>query len=453
MLRLEKIQAELMKVVGWKRDYNPLNRLADKLYESESGLYFQGAHPLCTLNNIRAIMSNDYPQWDKDVNYLKGERVLYNNIIWEANKNNKNNLPEGGTGGDFNNDFSRDFNIRTESGGAWDVVNIFTDFVEQLTKDAISTVIQRFIKEKQLNKETKDLLERRTFFDGAARLEAVIDNRHKLCGFEIVPVRAMGVTTKIERIGLQMKGAIGKITLYLFHSSQYAPMKTIELDYTNTRGGFQWFVPEEPIYLPYIPYTGEEGNDSGGAWFLCYAQDSLPFGMEALNVSKDWSAEPCQTCMGGSIESWKQITKYMQVSPFSIDMPDDFLENPEMFDIAQVSYTNTMNYGMNLEVTVGCDLTDFIISERQMFATVIQKQVAASILRTIAMNPDVRVNRNQLNVTRDELLYEIDGNPQGRRTGIALDLEQAYKALRLDTQGIDRICLQCNNHGVKYRTV
>lgn len=444
MLRLEKIQEALMQVVGWDKDYNPLNRLADSLYQSESGLYFQGAHPHCTLNNIRAIMSNDYPDWNKDTEFLEGERVRHDNVIWEATRDTTDEEPGKPVTPNGNDPTPTD---------AWEKVNLLTDFVTKLTKDGINTAIQHFIKDKQLNKETKDLLERRTFFDGAARLQAVIDNTHKICGLEIVPVRSMGVTTKIERIGLQMKGATGKITLYLFHSSQYAPMKVIELNYTNEKGAFQWFTPEEPLYLPYIPDTDSQGNDSGGAWFLCYVQDSLPFGMEALNVARDWSAEPCYTCMGGSLESWKQITKYMQVSPFCISTPDGFVDNPEMFDIGEVSYTNTVNYGINLEVSVGCDLTDFIISQRQIFATVIQKQVAATVLRTLAMNPDVRVNRNQVNATREQLLYEIDGSVQGHRSGLAFELEQAYKALRLDTEGLDRICLQCNNHGVKYRTV
>ena len=175
--------------------------------------------------------------------------------------------------------------------------------------------------------------------------------------------------------------------------------------------------------------------------------------MQALNVAKDWSVEPCQTCLGGSIDLWKELTKYMQVSPFGIKAPLDWEQYPEMFDIAEIGYTNTMNYGMNLEITVGCDLTDFLISQKDVFATVIQKQVAVYALRTIAMNPDVRVNRNQVNVTREQLLYEIDGAPQGRASGLGYELAQAYKALSLDVRNLDRICLQCNNHGVKYRTV
>ena len=230
-------------------------------------------------------------------------------------------------------------------------------------------------------------------------------------------------------------------------------MKVFDLNFTNENGGFQWFTPNEPIYLPYIPGSDGNGNDSGGAWFLCYNQNDLPLHIQALNVSKDWSKEPCQTCYGYSLESWRELTKYLQVSPFAIHAPTDFAEHPEMFDIGQLIYTNTMNYGINVEITVGCDLTDFIISQRDIFASVIQKQVAANVLRTIAMNPNVRVNRNQINVTRDELLYELDGAPQGKQSGLGYELKQAYKALSFDTRNIDRICLSCNNHGVRYRTV
>lgn len=438
MIRLQDIQNALLHVVGWQQDYNPQNQIDDALTQSESGLTFQGAHPLCTLANVRAIMPDDYlykyPNWANNVGYAAGAKVKHTGKVWIAKNANAGSEPADG-----NSD--------------WAEYNMVSDYVRQLTINGINTAIQNFIQEKQLQQETRSLLERRTFFDGAARLAATIDPSGKIVGFEIVPVRAMGVTTKIERIGLQMVGATGTVRLYLFHSSQVAPMRVIDLTFTNTNGGFQWFTPSEPIYLPYIPGGDGNGNDAGGAWFLCYNQNELPDGMRALNVSKDWSVEPCQTCLGGSIESWRQMTKYLQVSPFGIHAPLDFAEYPEMFDIGQIGYTNTMNYGMNVEISVGCDISDFIISQRAIFATVIQKQVAANVLRTVAMNPDVRVNRNQVNVTRDELLYELDGAPTGRASGLGYELKQAYRALELDTRGLDRICLQCNNHGVKYRTV
>ena len=70
-----------------------------------------------------------------------------------------------------------------------------------------------------------------------------------------------------------MTGATGKVRMYLFHSSQIDPVKTFDLDFTVTNGGFQWF-PLTDCYLPYI----SDANNAGGSWFLCYNQDELPPG-------------------------------------------------------------------------------------------------------------------------------------------------------------------------------
>ena len=436
MLRLHEIQDAFQKLVGWEQDYDPAQAIDAELCQTESGLTYQQAHPQVTLENIRNIMPmgflGQHPYWSSLVSYAKDAKVNYKGKTYIALRANTGVEP-GSQG----------------AGDDWAVYNSLSDYLRKLTTDGINTMIQTFLTQKQISRETKSIVERRTLFDGAARLQSIIEPYGKIVGLEIVPVRAMGVTTKIERVGLQMIGANGTIKMYLFHSSRFNPVRVLEFEYTNSNGGFQWFTPTEEVYLPYIG----DGINSGGAWFLCYAQDELPPLMRALNMTKDWSKEPCATCLGYSIESWRQITKYLQISPFSAATPDEFSEQPQMFDIGQLSYTNTQNYGINLEVSIGCDLTDFIISQRAIFANVLQKQVAAQALRTMAMNPDVRVNRNQMNVTRNELLYELDGAVEGRPMGLAHDLAQVYKALRIDTQGLDRICLQCNNNGVAYTHV
>lgn len=440
MIRINEICEALKNVCGWEQSYDPAKAIDDNLTQTESGLYFQGAHPLLTLDNMEAIMSDDwgiqYPVWDALTQWKQNKVVQYGNdtngnkLFWKAKADNVGEEP-------------------TEDSLFWSKYNILSDFLERMTRNGIATAIQTFTQIKQLDKETRNLLERRTFFDGAGRIRATLQNNHKLVGFEIVPVRAMGVTAKIEKIGLQMTGGTGVVRMYLFHSSQIDPIKTFDLNFTVTNGGFQWF-PLNDCYLPYI----SDKNNAGGAWFLCYNQDELPAGMEAINVSKDWSREPCGTCNMGSVEVWRELTKYLQVTPFMYNAPETFAEYPELWDIAYTMYTRTQNYGLNCEITIGCDLTDFIISQRQIFQTVIQRQVAAIALRTLAMNPNVRVNRNQSNATRMDILYELDGNTSGVRPGgLGYDLKKSYEALQIDTQGLDRICLACNNRGVRYRTV
>ena len=440
MYRIKEIQDALLHVVGWEQSFDPAKAIDTDLTQTESGLYFQGAHPLLTLDNMAAIMPDDwgiqYPVWDALTQWKQNKVVQYGNdtngnkLFWKAKADNVGEEP-------------------TEDSLFWSKYNILSDFLERMTRNGIATAIQTFTQIKQLDKETRNLLERRTFFDGAGRIRATLQNNHKLVGFEVVPVRAMGVTTKIEKIGLQMTGATGKVRMYLFHSSQIDPVKTFDLDFTVTNGGFQWF----PLTDCYLPYISDE-NNAGGSWFLCYNQDELPAGMEAINVSKDWSREPCGTCNIGSVQLWRELTKYLQVTPFMYNAPETFAEYPELWDIAYTMYTRTQNYGLNCEITIGCDLTDFIISQRQIFQTVIQRQVAAIALRTLAMNPNVRVNRNQSNATRMDILYELDGNTSGVRPGgLGYDLKKSYEALQIDTQGLDRICLACNNRGVRYRTV
>lgn len=446
MYRLKEIQDALLHLVGWGQSYDPAKAIDAYMTETESGLYFQDAHPLLTLDNMAAIMPDDwglqYPEWNMLTPYKAGRKVTHEGIVWVAKVDNTGQEPMAS---DFNGDYSQD-----DFGNPyWKPYNMLTDFLERLTRNGIANMVQTFTQIKQLDKETRNLLERKTFFDGAGRIRATLQNNHRLVGFEIVPVRAMGVTTKIEKIGLQMTGGTGIVKMYLFHSSQIAPVKTFELNFTATNGGFQWFALED-CYLPYI--SGK--NNSGGSWYLCYNQDELPSGMEAINVSKDWSREPCGTCNMGSVEVWREMTKYLQVTPFVYHAPETFAEYPELWDIAETIYTNTQNYGLNCEVTIGCDLTDFIISQRAVFQTVLQRQVAVTALRTLAMNPNARVNRNQSNATRTDILYELDGNTSGvRPAGLGHDLQKAYEALRIDTQGLDRICLGCNNRGVKYRTV
>jgi hypothetical protein len=433
MYRIADIQEGLKSLVGWEQSFDPAEAIDNDLTQSDSGLMYQNAHPLLTLDNVRSIIPDNfayqYPAWDANAAYVTGDKVRDNNMVWIATADNAAEEP-------------------AEGSIYWKPYNYLSDYLRRLTNNGIATMVQNFVQMKGLQSETKNLLERRTFFDGSGRINATLENKGRLVGFEIVPVRAMGVTTKIERIGLQMTGGTGTIRLYLFHSSQRDPMKVIDLQFTNTNGGFQWFDVKD-VFMPYI----SAGNNSGGSWYLVYDQNDLPAGMQAINVSKDWSREPCGTCNIGSIEAWREITKYIIISPFSIKAPTTFAQYPEMWDIDMNNYTNTINYGLNLEISVGCDLTDFIVEQKALFATALQRQVAAIALRTMALNPNVRVNRNQSNVSRMDALYELDGNTQGRPTGIGYDLKMAYSALNLDTRGLDRVCLSCQNGGVRYATV
>nr|DAQ17182.1 MAG TPA: hypothetical protein [Caudoviricetes sp.] len=338
----------------------------------------------------------------------------------------------------------------------WVETNPFSEWLESKTKASIQKAITRYCNEKIAQGTYKTLCENRTLFDGTGRLVDVVKNRKNLVGFEIIPVRAKGITTKINKIGLQFTEP-GEYTLYLMHSSMDAPVKIIKLNKIR-KNSTEWFSLND-VYLPYQ----SEGNDAGGSWYLCYFQSELPEGSQAIKKDKDWSKEPCNSCSRREYLAWMAWSKYIEVHPFFVNEElveaTDFNNDSEeqalhLWDVENNQYTYNNNYGLNLEITINCDITDFIIEQRMLFQDIIAKQVAVDMLREFAYNANVRTNRHSINASRPDILYEIDGDSSSmKKSGLSYQLDMAFKAIKLSTEGIDRVCLPCKNNGIKYRTV
>lgn len=446
MVRANDIQDKLLHLIGWEQSYDTSDlKISDALTVSESGLYFQQIHPLLTLQNMACIAPDfknmAFEEYNTEKSYSKGTVVKYDEKLYKALQKALNKQPD----------------IESEY---WAETNPFSEWLESKTKASIQKAIARYCNEKIAQGTYKTLCENKTLFDGTGRLVDVVKNKKNLVGFEIVPVRAKGVTTKINKIGLQFTEP-GEYTLYLMHSSMEAPIKVIKLNKIR-RNSIEWFSLND-IYLPYQ----SEDNDAGGSWYLCYFQSELPEESQAIRKDKDWSKEPCNSCSRKEYMAWMAWSKYIEVHPFFVNeelietgsFSDDFNDDFEkqalrLWDVENNQYTYDNNYGLNLELTISCDITDFIIEQRMLFQDVIAKQVAVDMLREFAYNANVRTNRHSINASRLDILYEIDGDSSSmKKSGLSYQLDMAFKAIKLSTEGIDRVCLPCKNNGIKYRTV
>lgn len=434
MVRANDIQDKLLHLIGWEQNYDTSDlKISDALTVSESGLYFQQIHPLLTLQNMACIAPDfknmTFEEYNAEKSYSKGNVVKYDEKLYKALQKALNKQPD----------------IESEY---WAETNPFSEWLESKTKASIQKAIARYCNEKIAQGTYKTLCENRTLFDGTGRLVDVVKNKKNLVGFEIVPVRAKGVTTKINKIGLQFTEP-GEYTLYLMHSSMDAPVKIIKLNKIR-KNSIEWFSLND-VYLPYQ----SEDNDAGGSWYLCYFQSELPEGSQAIRKDKDWSKEPCGSCSRKELLDWMAWSKYIEAHPFYVN--EELIEaeeEPHLWDAENNQYTYDNNYGLNLEITVSCDITDFIIEQRMLFQDIIAKQVAVDMLREFAYNANVRTNRHSINASRLDILYEVDGDSSSmKKSGLSYQLDMAFKAIKLSTEGIDRVCLPCKNNGIKYRTV
>lgn len=435
MIRANDIQEKLLHLIGWEQNYDTSDlKISDALTVSESGLYFQQIHPLLTLQNMSCIAPDfkniTFPEYNSEKEYSKGNVVDYQGTQYKALQKAQGKQPD----------------IESEY---WVETNLFSEWLESKTKASIQKAIVRYCNEKTVEGTNKPLCESRTLFDGTGRLVDTVKNKKNLVGFEIVPVRAKGVTTKINKICLQFTKA-GEYILYLMHSSMDAPVKIIKLNKIRDNSA-EWFTVDN-LYLPYQ----SEDNDAGGSWYLCYFQSELPEGSQAIRKNKDWSKEPCGSCSRRELLAWMAWSKYLEIHPFFVneELINTEDESLHLWDVENNQYTYDNNYGLNLEVTVSCDITDFIVEQRMMFQDVIAKQVAVDMLREFAYNSNVRTNRHSINASRLDILYEVDGDSSSmKKSGLSYQLDMAFKAIKLSTSGIDRVCLPCRNNGIKYRTV
>lgn len=433
MVRAKDIQEKLLHLIGWEQNYDTTNfKLAESLTQSESGLFYQQAHPLITLDNLSSLAPDfkniTYPEYVEDAEYEKGNVVSCDGTLYKALVKTSNSP------------YSDD----------WEITNPLSEWIESKTKASIQKTISRFINEKLAKASSKTIIEDSTLFDGTGRIVDTIKNRKNLVGYEIVPIRSNGITTKINKIGLQFTEP-GKYKIYIMHSSMNNPVYAFELEKTK-KNSIEWFKLDN-VYLPYK----SEMNDSGGSWYICYFQSELPEGSQAIRKDRDWSKGPCTSCSRHEYAQWILWSKYIEVHPFYVNEELVYVDDESqisLWDIENNTYTYDTNYGLNLDISVMCDLTDFIISQKQLFQDVLLKQLAVDMLKEFAFNASVRTNRHSINASRTDILYEIDGDSASmKKSGLSYQLDEAYKALSISTRGIDRICLPCVNNGVRYRSI
>jgi len=391
MYRASTLKTGLFGRWGWRQHHDASEfQLGAPLVASANGQYFQDVHPLLTLDNIKAIA----PDFD---------------------------------------------------GTEAEVAAKFDAWLTNKTQASILKAIRSFWDEKMVEKTAANILESRALFNGAGRLADTIPNNGKIVGFEIIPIRSKGTTVRIDSIGLQFNGA-GLVDLYLFHSSRKEPIQHLPL--TRTRAeGMEWF-NQSGLYLPYI----SEDKDAGGSWYMVYVQPDGPGGTKAINRELDWSKKSVNADLRDQPATTLSWSRYLEVHPMST--AHNWGATPELWDITDNAYTYDANYGINLQFTVECDITEVILEQQNIFDNVIGLQVAADMLREFAYNPNFNINRVGANLSKPEILYEIDGDSQGTRdSGLSHELRVALEAVKLDVSSLSRVCFPRNNRGLRYRSI
>lgn len=321
----------------------------------------------------------------------------------------------------------------------------FTEWLTQRMHGAIAQFLTDWIGRKFKMQSARNLLEwEKLYYTTGSNNKTIPNPGGKMAGIEIAVVRSRGVLGKIRKVSLHLTDA-QSLSVFLYRSGDKNPIKSTTLNYVNA-GDVQWFDVDWDL-------KGE------GAYYLCYSLDELTG--NAYDDSYDKTAYISDTKM--------PVGKYFVSQGFTGDIVSsggvgsDEIGNTlivgggNVFVTSRLSYTS-QSQGLNLSMTVACDMTEFIVEQKQAFASAYSLFLAKMLLREMAYNSGARTNRNQDNLRREEILYEIDGNSQGIagtfQIGIGKRYEDALLAIQFDQTGIDKHCLPCAvARGIEYGVI
>lgn len=304
-----------------------------------------------------------------------------------------------------------------------------TSWLQEKTEAGIIGAVEDWIRKKFEVRTAKGLIESERLFGTGGSPGNVDVNKGLLVGLELIPPMGRGVKTKIERLGLQFTDA-QTITIRLFKNGVPEYQNSVTVTYASANAlhweAVDWEMDNKEIY------------------YLVYEQSSVTG--QSVNGTQQHTAVGYYRA-GIGYAPYFPVGKYLKATPFN---------NTGSFgsiDPADNTYHSMTNYGLNVEFSARCDYTDFIIRHKGILKSLIQKRVGMDLLREMAYNPNTRVNRHESNASLEQILYEIDGDSQGKAGGLKYQYDMELEATSMDQSAIDPVCVPCRKRAVKYRTV
>lgn len=289
----------------------------------------------------------------------------------------------------------------------------FNAKLSQLTNSAITSVCSAVFQDK----DNPDFVDRQLQFQNATNkvnLETVPN------GFvceKICVDKKNSLAIEISRVLLDFSGT-GDITLYLYNTNSIAPIKTQVVTITTDH---------QVVDLNWRLDNTDGIN--GGDWYIGYYSQSLtvtPYKRDYNNASSE------------SVFTHVYLQKTIVKDHVA----------PNIWDL-QLDSGMSETTGMNLDISVYYDYTDFIIQNKTLFADAINLETAILVLNQIKASS--RSNRNQrlaaLNLTAIEVAIEGQTSDKYQKvTGLRPSLG---KQLDLIKRKVDTLLLGVRTGRVK----
>lgn len=402
------IESGLATLVGFRnhnhKDYDVYKHIG----VSDSGLYIDNtSHPLITVENIHAcaemFVNIDVRQYQTGT-YEKDALVRDSDKIYQS-------LTDGN-------------NTALTDTSKWKETNLLSYYLENVRKNAALKLIGEVISKLKLYEVAKTLLTDTQLYKGVGNSSQKVTKYGRFVGFKITP-KHKDVSISLKWAGLQVDTLNPAFKLYVYHTSQDAPLKVFDLN-INKVIDFTW----KPVDVSLL---------GDGVFYIGYYENELT----GQAIWKDHSFNgSCSSCNNIETHLFSQWSKFIEVQPFYVD--NIWLNGTDLFNTEKAIDVNNTNYGLNLKFSVNCDVTGQILDNKMLFADALRKQITHDLVESMAYS----LRDNQKKVRVSELAFAALDNTETKAKGLKSQLEDAIKAIQFDISGMSSVCMPCNQKSV-----
>jgi hypothetical protein len=305
-----------------------------------------------------------------------------------------------------------------------DISEQLSTFLDQTRRASVGKVLAAFAARKKLTDAGKSVLAEVKLTGQSGAYTRKVIKQGRFVGLALRATAANDVLVSIAGLGTQFTELNPNFRLYLYHSSN--PTEPVA-HYDVARAQkvyFEW--TPLAIALP-TPPSGP------GEYRLGYFEDDLVG--QAVDLDHDFSTRP-GSCCSGDFVLFDAYAKYVQVRGFTAaaEAGTDVLPGD-----GKPTYTSTSNFGLNLQLSAVCDLSDYFCRYKSVFVEALQLQLAVDLLQMMG-------NSTRNNGVKSEVqtlaLVELNNRPNGQ-PGLLSKLATSLEALDVDLSGVSKTCLPC----------
>jgi hypothetical protein len=311
-----------------------------------------------------------------------------------------------------------------------------TTYLDTVQEEAIPQLLRRIEREKKIGNVGKDIANSNVIFD-VGRKTTSITNEGRFTGVMFELNDGIGLSAIINRIGLYLTANVTDLDIYVFHSSQ--EQKVTSFGFTTAKANsFSW--QEQRIEMDYD--TNSTGI-TGGTWYVGYYQDDLAAQTsQAVQYSAmNWLHGYCNSCNRNNWDtSYKSIQKRLSMTGFYVPAASLPVSQDEAFDPATAVKTNSNNWGLNFNITVGCNMTQFWTDNRRTLADVIGLAVSMKVLEMMKFSSQINNVEESVKIM---IIRDLEGATDTENPPLHERLSDAIEALVLDEGNLNIDCLPC----------